>query len=143
MRAMRRGNLCSILAWFRWFLPSPIASPPGTTTVPFTRSATRSRDYSAALKVSAESSPAREKLDVLFLGFLNFALILENFARPTKRQFTLRASEAAVPVQIQNQHLKAPCRSDAVKIGILSKLPDEVAEHRFIVSVRLFQVSAT
>src|SRR5260370_16737682 len=76
MKATRHGNWCSIWAWFRWFHPGPTASIPGPTTAPFTASATRSRGSSEGSRASAESSRF-EKLDVLFIGFLNFALIVE------------------------------------------------------------------
>ena len=49
---------------------------PGSTTKPCTASTTRLRGFSAGSKASA-ASLRFEKLAVLFLGFLTFALIVE------------------------------------------------------------------
>ena len=64
-------------ASFRWFRPKAIASTLGNMTKLCTADATKSSDSFGRLKGFRRIFSRFDKLDIVFLAFLNFALIVE------------------------------------------------------------------
>ena len=73
---MKPGNWCSIWAWFRWFRRSPTA-PSWDYDHALYKKRNEIERLFRRLKGFRRIFSRFEKLDVVFLAFLSFALIVE------------------------------------------------------------------
>jgi transposase len=77
MREIRRVNWCSIWAWFLWFPPKSNRVEPWAYDKALYKKRNEIERLFRRLKGFRRIFSRFEKLDLLFIGFLNFALIVE------------------------------------------------------------------
>ena len=77
MKAMRRGNSCSIWVWFRVVPPKSNRIEPWEYDRALYKKRNEIERLFRRLKGFRRIFSRFEKLDVLFIGFLHFALIVE------------------------------------------------------------------